>query len=266
MRDLDLRLSLPGVSLAFHDSGGPGRAIVFLHGAGADHATFLDQAQALREAGHRVVLLDLRGHGRSQPNRLGLHADLLVSDIEAFIDACDLDQPVLVGHSLGGNIAQTLVRRAPGSYSGLVVMGATGNTGPLTPTERRLLKFAAPALSLIPTPYLPRMLARASARSDFGRRDAERAFSQVTKAGFIEIWKATTEFVAPEPRFHIPVPLALIRGEKDRTGNIATAMPAWAEHEGVPERVVAGAGHFVSLDEPEIVTEELIRFLESLPR
>ena len=42
------------------------------------------------------------------------------------------------------------------------------------------------------------------------------------------------------------------------TGNIAAAMPAWAEAEGVQERVIAGAGHVVTLDAPEASTTAIL--------
>ena len=64
------------------------------------------------------------------------------------------------------------------------------------------------------------------------------------------MWRATTEFVVPEPEYRTPVPLLLMRGERDRSGNIATGMLRWAEAEGVREIVVPGAGHVVTQDAP----------------
>jgi len=264
MLNLEGRLRLDGATLAFHDSGGPGPAVVLLHGAGADHRTFADQATALAAHGSRVVLPDLRGHGASRPTSTRLTAPLLVADVEALVAALGLDRPVLVGHSLGGNLAQELVRRTPERYAGLVVLGATWNTGPLSRWERQVLRLAAPGLSLVPARRLPRLMATASATTEAARRDAERAFGQVSKAQFLQIWRATTAFVAPDPSYRTPVPLALVRGEEDRTGNIRTAMPAWARHENVSDVVVPQAGHLVSQDAPQAVTEELVRFLDLL--
>ena len=261
MLNIDQRLTVDGCSLAFHDSAGEEPAVVFLHGAGADHVMFAAQAEAVVASGRRVLLVDLRGHGRSRPNLTAITPEVLTADVEALIAARGLDRPVLVGHSLGGNLAQLLVRRAPRAYSGLMVLDSTWNNGPLTRWERQLLCFAAPMLALLPTQRLPRILANASATSDSARLDAERAFRQVTKAEFIEIWRATSALVDPDLAYRTPVPLRLIRGGRDRTGNIATAMPAWALHEGVPEVVVPDAGHIVSQDAPDAVSAELLRFL-----
>lgn len=115
MVTLPLRLEREGCALAYSDSGGDGRAVLFLHGAGADSVMFEHQASALVRSGHRVVLWELRAHGRSRPNDAPITANLLMQDAEALLAALELDRPVLVGHSLGGNIAQELVRRYPTS-------------------------------------------------------------------------------------------------------------------------------------------------------
>ena len=261
MVNLRGKLELSGVTLRYTDIPGIEPAVVFLHGAGADHVMFEAQAAALAERGQRVVLLDLRGQGQSQPNTMRLTAELLVQDVEALIAELGLELPVLAGHSLGGNIAQEVVRRNPGKYAGLIVMDSTWNAGPLSSVERFLLRLAAPALALVPARSLPKVMAKASAVTDAGRADAVRAFAQVTKRGFIDVWRATVQFVAPDAGYRTPIPLLLIRGAEDKTGNIATAMPAWAAAENVAEHVIQEAGHLVTQDAPTAVTEAIIKFL-----
>ena len=91
------------------------------------------------------------------------HLSDALEDLAALLDALDLQHPVLVGHSLGGNLSQALVRRHPDRAAGLVVIGATWNAGPLTPAERLALRLAAPMLGLIPAGRLPGLMAKASA-------------------------------------------------------------------------------------------------------
>lgn len=69
-------------------------------------------------------------------------------------------------------------------------------------------------------------------------------------------------FVDPDPSYRTPIPLCLIRGSYDKTGNIATAMSRWADTEGVTEHVVPGAGHLVTQD---AVTAILQSFLATIP-
>ena len=257
-------LELPGCGLTFRDTAGGEPAVVFLHGAGADGATFAAQAAEFERRGRHTIVVDLRGHGASRPSRLPLTADLFVDDIQALVAHLHLERPVLVGHSLGGNIAQELVRRAPERFSALAVLDATWSTGPLGPVSRWLLRLAAPALALIPARSLPRVMADASAVTPAARADAARAFGILTKPEFLDVWRATTQFVRPDPGYRTPIPLLLVRGAEDRTGNISTAMPRWAEAEGVVESVIPGAGHFVTLDAPEASSAVLTAFVDGL--
>jgi pimeloyl-ACP methyl ester carboxylesterase len=260
MLNLAETLSRPGCELRYADLPGRAPAVVFLHGAGADSATFEAQARGVNATGRRVILVDLRGHGRSRPNSIPLTPQLLIDDVEALAP----DGAILVGHSLGGNLVQALVRRSPGRYSALAVLDATWNTGPLSALERALLRLAAPGLALLPARRLPAVMAKASAVTDAARADAERAFSQLSKREFLQVWRATVAFVQPDPEYRTPVPLLLVRGADDATGNIARAMPAWAASEGVLEHVVPNAGHLVTQDAPGAVDDMLLTFLEAL--
>jgi len=238
---------------------------VLTHGAGADHHMFDAQFEALAASGQRAVVWDMRAHGESTPNNVPFTADLALQDLSALVEHLDLSHPVLAGHSLGGNLSQALVRIQPRRFGGLVVMDSTWNTGPLTRTERFLLKLAAPLLSIIPARSLPALMARASAVTPEARLDATRTFSRMTKKHFVEVWKATVLFVDPDPIYRTPIPFCLIRGSHDKTGNIATAMPRWAATEGVTEHVVPGAGHLVTQDAPDAVTAIMQAFLATIP-
>jgi 3-oxoadipate enol-lactonase len=261
MMDLTGVLHLKGCALRYADDGGNGAPVLLLHGAGADHVMFSAQWEALATAGFRPVVLDLRGHGVSRPTAVSLSADRFTEDVEALITHLGLHQPALVGHSLGGNLAQRLVQRAPYRYSALAVIDSAWNSGPLTAVERFSLRATAPLLGLVPARRLPRLMADASAVTGAARTDLVRAFSNLSRSEFLAVWQATTEFVVPEPGYRTPIPLLLMRGEKDRTGNIAAAMPLWADAEGVRELVVPGAGHVVTQDAPQAVSDALLAFL-----
>src|SRR3954451_8203647 len=81
--------------------------LVLLHGATLDHHAWDPQVAALRDR-FPLVTPDLRGHGEAT-GRFDFTA--AVYDIEALLEVIPADQVVLVGLSLGDNIAQELVRR-----------------------------------------------------------------------------------------------------------------------------------------------------------
>lgn len=175
---------------------------------------------------------------------------------------CGADAPVLVGHSLGGNLAQAFARVDPQRVRGVIVLDSTWNAGPLSAFERFALRLAAPALAVIPAGSLPRIMARASATTREAIARTEALFARMPKRTFLDVWRATVSFVAPEPGYRSPMPLALVRGAEDRTGNIATAMPRWAQAEGTVEHVLPGAGHMVTMDAPAVTSRRLVSILD----
>src|SRR5690606_1592198 len=120
----------------------------------------------------------------------------------------------------------------------------------------------APSLALVPARSLPGIMARASAVSPSGIARTEATFARMPKRLFLDVWRATVSFVEPDPAYRCPVPLALVRGAADRTGNIATAMPRWALAEGIDEHVIPDAGHIVTWDAPEEASRVLLSILD----
>ncbi|MEV4166478.1 alpha/beta fold hydrolase [Nonomuraea dietziae] len=265
MVNLPSVISLPGCDLRYADSGSDGLPLVFSHGAGADHVMFDDQRDYLQARGCRVVTWDMRGHGLSRSAGVRFTAEQAIADLRALIEHLALDRPVLVGQSLGGNLSQAVVQRHPDLARALIVIGATPNAAPLSWKERLLVKAAAPMLLTMPAKDLPRLMAEASAITPHAQADARRAFGQLSKQEFVQVWRATVAFLSPDPGYRTPVPLCLIRGAQDRTGNIASAMPRWAETEGIEEVVIPGAGHIANQDNPQAVNEAIDAFLRTIP-
>lgn len=247
-----------------HEVRGDGPALVFTHGAGADRGMFDDQARFFVERGFRVITWDQRMQGQSRPSREPLTPALAVEDLLALIEHLSLDRPTLIGQSLGGNVSQAVVRRRPDLARALVVLGSAWNTAPLSWIDRALLRIAAPTLGLVPEGRLPRMMAGASATTPRGRAYAEGAFARISRSDFVQVWRTTVQLLEPAPDYRTPVPLCLIRGALDRTGNIATAMPRWAAAEGVAEHVIPGAGHLCNVDDPDAVNAVIHAFLVGL--
>ena len=267
MVKLGRMLSRPGCTLRFSDTGGEGHAVVFSHGAGVDHAMFDAQARAAQAAGFRVIHGDLRGHGASAlDDGVRFRAADAIDDLVSLVRHLELERPTLIGHSLGGNLSQTVVKRHPDLAGGLIVIDSTWNAGPLTTMERFGLRLAAPLLALVPAGRLPDLMAKASATTPAGISYARERFARMPKQVFLDVWRATLSLVDPEPGARTPVPLTLVRGADDRTGNIRTAMPQWARAESITEHVIPEAGHISPLDAPEAVTAVIAEALAAQNR
>src|SRR3954467_10303694 len=103
--------------------------LVLLHGATLDHHAWAPQVAALQDR-YPLVTPDLRGHGASTGR---FDFTPAVDDIEALLEVLPADQIVLVGLSLGGNIAQQLVRRSNPRVRAMVIADATCNTAARNP-------------------------------------------------------------------------------------------------------------------------------------
>jgi pimeloyl-ACP methyl ester carboxylesterase len=113
--------------IAVRDFGGDEPPLVLLHGAGGNLAHMTTLARALRPR-HRVITMDLRGHGRSGDGTWSWDAAL--ADVAAVVVQMELASPAVVGHSLGGMIAALWGQRHPESPG---VVNLDGNPPPTRP-------------------------------------------------------------------------------------------------------------------------------------
>jgi pimeloyl-ACP methyl ester carboxylesterase len=112
--------------MAFTDSGGSGRPLVFLHGSGCDSRDW-DAVIALLPPGLRSICLDFRGHGASAAPGLALSQDGLADDVLDLVDHLDLRDTILAGHSLGGCVAMMAAPRTPRVTALILLEGWTNS-------------------------------------------------------------------------------------------------------------------------------------------
>jgi pimeloyl-ACP methyl ester carboxylesterase len=101
-----------GGTIATLDSG-DGPTIVLSHGVTLSNRTWVKQFDELPKAGFRVVAFDHRGHGESEVGGTGHSIGNLADDVRTVLDALDLRDVVLVGHSMGGIAVQAYVTSHP---------------------------------------------------------------------------------------------------------------------------------------------------------
>lgn len=134
---------LEGVHVAYEVHGSGPRTLVFLHGLLLDGQMNRRLADDLAERGHRVILLDLPGHGRSdKPRHASAHRmDSYAHSVVGLLDELGLEEAVIGGVSLGANVSLQVAVQAPERVRGLVV-------------EMPVLEWAVPAAAMVFLPLL----------------------------------------------------------------------------------------------------------------
>ncbi|MDE3053122.1 MAG: alpha/beta fold hydrolase [Gemmatimonadota bacterium] len=156
-----------GVRLYYYAAGtrGAGEPLVLIHGFPTSGHLW-SEVVPLLPPGHRTVVLDLLGYGRSdRPGAaaLGVHAH--ADRVVALMDALRIGEAALVGHGLGGGVAQSLAVRFPARVSRLALVSSVAFDG--WPTRRaRLYRGLSPLGRLVPPSWLQSVL-RASFLSGY---------------------------------------------------------------------------------------------------
>ena len=109
----------------FYKDWGTGTPVVFSHGWPLNADAWDDQLNLVAENGYRAIAHDRRGHGRSTQTWDGNDMDTYADDLAEVIEALDLHDAVLVGHSTGGGeVARYIGRHGTSRVAKAVLLGA----------------------------------------------------------------------------------------------------------------------------------------------
>ena len=233
--------------------------LVLLHGATLDHRAWDVQVAALQQS-HPLVVPDLRAHGESTGD---FDFRAAVDDVSTLLDILPADDVVLIGLSLGANIAQELVRQDPGRFQALVLADATCNNAAHPPMAAAMGISALRWQALVAGSGFAEQVARATAKDPAARQYAREANAHRNNDETISILASLlTQALRPDPGYRLPVPTLLMHGEDDSIGDIRRATARWARREPRAEyAVIPAAGHASNLDNPAAFTGVLQEFL-----
>jgi pimeloyl-ACP methyl ester carboxylesterase len=210
------------------------------------------------------VAPDLRGHGSSTGR---FDFDTAVQDVLALLDHLPGPPVVLVGLSLGANIAQEVIRRRPDLVGGLVAADTTCNTADRHPLAATTTIAALRVQALWAGNEFARQAARATATDPQVQNYVLEVNAHRSNEETIDILTCLlTNALRPDPSYRLPVPALLVHGQLDHIGDIATDMRGWAHREPLARyAVIPDAGHASNLDNPAVFTNLLIEFIDQLP-
>lgn len=255
--------------LAYLDTGA-GDLVVLLHSGYVDHRVWHAQIPALA-VGHRVVALDVRGHGSSANASMPFR---WADDVAGLLRHLDAGPAVLVGLSMGGLIATNTVLEYPELVRAVVTCGAA--TGEFQYTDewtRQLQAEMARTLAegdiegwqeafaqVVPGPHRT----VDDVDQDILRLIREMAGGTLAKhtPGEKDWFVPVTDTFARAPE--ITVPLLTLNGGLEPAEMLAAAERLAATVQDGRAEVVSGVGHYPNLEKPEIFNRILGEFLNTL--
>ena len=248
---------------------GGGPTVLMLHGIGGGHLAFAPQLETLASSGYRAIAWDMPGYGHSAPIEPYTFKGLAQSCIR-LIEALKCDNVALVGHSMGGMVAQEVIARRPDLVNKLVLCGTSASFGKADGdwqrefiAERTAPLDAGKSMAELAEVLVPQMVGPGSLPE--GIQLATHCMSLVSPATYRRALEALVTFDRRANLPRIDVPTLLIAGEHDRNAppavmkKMADAIPRSTYIE------MKGIGHLQNLEAPDDFDGFLLNFL-ALPR
>jgi 3-oxoadipate enol-lactonase len=254
---------------------GTGPTVLMLHGIGGNHLAFEPQLQSLAAAGYRAVSWDMPGYGASTP--------AAPYDFDALADACirliahlQTGPVVLLGHSMGGMVAQQVVARRADAVRALVLCATSPSFGrkpdgsvSTSWQEQFIGARTAPldagqTMAQLAASLVPQMAGPSATPADL--QLAMRCMASVNPATYRQALQALLTF---DQRHNLPciaVPTLLVAGAHDKSAPpavmkaMASAIPA-SQYAELP-----GVGHLLNLEAPQAFDTVVLKFLSQINR
>jgi pimeloyl-ACP methyl ester carboxylesterase len=225
---------------------GRGSPVILLHGGLASSQYWGNQVPALTRDGHRVILIDSRGHGRSTRDARPYTYELMESDVVAVMDALKIRRAAVVGWSDGGIVSLVMALKNPERLTRVFAFAAN-----MDPSGNRT--------DIGESPLFNRFQAEASAR-----------YTKLspTPTQFAAFRQAITHMWDTEPNYRpsdlakIRTAVAIVDGDHDEaikrehTEYLARTIP------GAKLIILPGLSHFAMLQDPKAFNAAMLGFLD----
>ncbi|MEV5799504.1 alpha/beta fold hydrolase [Streptomyces collinus] len=253
------QLDVDGAVLTYDDEG-PRDAVdvplVFVHGWTANRHRWDHQLEHFR-AGRRVIRLDLRGHGESTGAGVRTIAEL-ATDVLALLDHLGVERFVLVGHSMGGMISQTIALAHPERVERMVLVNSIGR---MAYSRGRGLLMAASTLvpyKLFVATNIQRAFAPGHPREEI--REYIRSSAGTPREVVMTLYGAMRAFDVLDRAGEIRTPTLMVHGYHDVQLPVRQMLRMAKAYPDAEVRII-DAGHELPVEKPAELTAALDRFL-----
>ncbi len=230
----------------WYETFGVGAPVILLHGGLANSDYWGGRVPALAASGHRAIVIDSRGHGRSSRDARPFTYQLMASDVTAVIDALHIPRAAVVGWSDGAIIGLVLALKDP----------------------ERVTRVFAFAANMDPSGVVPNVESVPTFARFIGQTGVEYARLYPTPAAFPAFAAAIGRVWDTEPHYSaadlatISTPVAIADGDHDEAITRAQTLYLARTIPGATLRLLPGVSHFAMLQDPAGFNRAMIDFLD----
>lgn len=240
-------------------------AVVLLHGIGGSARMWTPQLAPFSAAGFEAEAVDLPGYG-ARPPVTAVDFEGLAADVEAQIARRRLDRPVVVGHSMGGMVLQTMLRRRPDGYRAAVLACTSPAFGNADGDFQK--KFVADRLAPLDAGKTMADLApglvdlmMGPAPEAAGRVLALEVMRAVPADTYRAVVRCLVTFDGRANLAKISVPTLCLAGEKDPNAPPGMVQRMASKIPGSRFVCLPGVGHLPNLEAPAAFDAAILDFL-----
>ncbi len=258
-----MKVASNGIVLHIEEQGSGELSLVFLHYWGGSSRTWRLVTAELAQR-FRTIAIDHRGWGHSDAPDAGYALSDMAADVAGVITALNLRRYVLVGHSMGGKVAQLMASRRPAGLAGLVLVAPSPPTPMSLPAAARETMTGAYESRAAVEATIDNVLTAKPLPEEIRKQVTEDSLKGASAAKLA--WPlATSQEDITHQVGNIDVPTIVIAGELDKvdTPNVLktellSRVPTASIH------VLAGTGHLSMLESPLEIATLIRRFCERL--
>ncbi|AMD01473.1 alpha/beta fold hydrolase [Halomonas chromatireducens] len=256
--------SADGVPIAYEVQGRGEPTLVFIHGWSCDGRYWRGQLPYFSQT-HRVVTIDLAGHGHSGLGRESYTMPAFGEDVKAVLDDLEVEQAILIGHSMGGPVSVEAARLMPERVIGIVGVDTFHHVAPqmtqsdledmLSPMQQ---DFTGAARHFVASMFLE---STDPELRDWVVHDMTAAVPEVALSAFQDMGTRHIDGEAAQHFAELTVPVVAINADMWPT-DVEANRQLLPEFDAV---IMEDTDHFLHMARPEAFNRELERMIGTPP-
>jgi pimeloyl-ACP methyl ester carboxylesterase len=255
------------MKLYFRQVGESGQPIIILHGIFGSSDNWLTIGKVLGEK-NRIYMVDQRNHGQS-PRSDVFNYEVMADDLKEFIDEHQLENPIIVGHSMGGKTVMQFAMNYPDAFAKMIVVDIAPK---YYPVHHSMILQGLAAIDL------PNLASRTEANEILKRFEEQEGVRQFLLKN---LWRNPEKGNQFDWRINVPViaknidvvghelanekaiqqPVLFIRGENSHYIQPEDERKIWELFPNYELVSIVGAGHWVQADQPQAFIETVNQFV-----